>query len=536
MSQVPTNKFPDSWGNLGEIPPSTPAMLIGVGGFGEVYRWNKDGIQMAVKRIRVPGGCSTDIEREMNIVSQLRHKHIIQCYGVDRDDNYVYIVTDYAEGGNLDDAAPRLDWMAKKRIVVEVALGLGYLHSQGIIHRDIKGGNIVLTKNDEAKLCDFGIAKVIASATCGTSFVRKGTPKFMAPELKRIKPAYSTMSDIHALGVVMQELVHEDETPADYMAIMKRCLNEDPEKRPTVEEIVGAFDVDHRVHVMDAKGNQVKTEQEPSADEEFDVGYKLFFGDGDGDDVNHVEGVERLLRSASKGHTNAQYHLGLIYHNGVGVLRDFTKSVKWLQMAADKGFAPAQTGLGYIYLRGGFGVPKNCGRAVDLFQAAANQGDINACTLLGTIYFSGDGAAQNNEEAMRWLRVAAERGCAQAQHAIGVAYYSGGMGVERDYAESRRFFMMAASQGLPKAYTSLGEMYYRGFGAIQDSREALKWWLKAAEEGDMTAQYNLGSLYVFGKGIQNNISKSRMWLKEAAKQGHVDAQEQLEILHLALFS
>ncbi|KAG0306770.1 hypothetical protein BGZ98_001731 [Dissophora globulifera] len=395
MSEIPT-KFPDSWGKLGEIPPSTPATLIGVGGFGEVYRWNKDGIQMAVKRIRVPGGCTIDIEREMNIVSQLRHKHIIQCYGVDRDANYVYIVTDYAEGGNLDDAAPRLDWMAKKRIVVEVALGLGYLHGEGIIHRDIKGGNIVLTKNDEAKLCDFGIAKVIASATCGSSFVRKGTPQFMAPELMRAKPAYSTMSDIYALGVVMQELVHKGEIPTDYMAIMKRCLNEDPEKRPTVKKIVGAFDVNYRIHVMDAKGDQVKTAQEPSADEDFNAGSKLYCERGD-----HVEAVEKFLRSASKGHTRAQYNLGFIYRQGVGVLRDFTKSVEWFQMAADKGFAPAQTELGKIYL-GGMGTPQDYGRALDLFQAAANQ-DMNACKFLGWMYQAGMGAAQNNEEAMRWL-------------------------------------------------------------------------------------------------------------------------------------
>ncbi|KAG0295017.1 Mitogen-activated protein kinase kinase kinase kinase 5 [Dissophora globulifera] len=198
----------------------------------------------------------------------------------------------YAEGGNLDDAAPRLDWIAKKRIVVEVALGLGYLHSQGIIHRDIKGGNIVLTKNDEAKLCDFGIAKIIASATCGSSFVRKGTPKFMAPELKSAKPAYSTMSDIHALGVVMQELMHEDEIPLDYMAIMTRCLDEDPEKRPTVEEIVGAFDVDHRVHVVDAEGDQLKTAQGLSADADFFIGCIFYLGwRGDGLYGIHVEAL-----------------------------------------------------------------------------------------------------------------------------------------------------------------------------------------------------------------------------------------------------
>ncbi|KAG0306103.1 hypothetical protein BGZ98_002967 [Dissophora globulifera] len=487
MSNVPITQIP-SWGRLGDIPPCTPEMLIGKGTFGEVYLWNKDGIQMAVKRVQVTDGCAADIERETNIVSQLAHKHIIQCYGVDRDANYVFIITDYAEGGNLDDAAPRLDWDDKKRIVVEVAHGLAYLHNQGIIHRDIKGGNILLTKHDEAKLCDFGIAKVRASATCASSFVRKGTPRFMAPELRRARPAYSTMSDVYALGVVMKELVHGVWTPADYTAIMNRCLNEDPEKRPSVEEIVGAFHVVHRVHNMDAEGDPLKTEQGPSPDEEFLLGCKLYFGDGV--DVNHAKGVEMTLRSAYKGHKEAQTNMGQFYQIGFGVLPDYTKAVKWLHMAADNDHAAAQTELGKIYIRGVI-APQDYSRALELFQAAASQGHIEACTYLGQMYAAGLGIEKNYKEAMLWLRVAADRGHAEAQVNIGDMYYDG-LGVKRDYTESKKFHLMAASQGDLKAYLALGDMYNFGHGVPQDDREALEWWLKAAKEGDMVAQYRVG--------------------------------------------
>ncbi|KAG0320427.1 hypothetical protein BGZ99_004514 [Dissophora globulifera] len=526
MSQDPANSFPDSWRKLGEIPPCTPKMLLGRGAFSDVYRWNKDGIQMAVKRIRVTDSFTPDIEREINIVTQLAHRHIIQCYGIDRDANHVSIVTDYAEGGNLDDAALRLDWEDKKRIVVEVARGLAYLHSQDIIHRDIKGGNILLTRHDEVKLCDFGIAKIIASATCASSYVRKGTTGFMAPELMRARPAYSKMSDVYALGAVMKKLVYKDRTPPDYEAIMIRCLDEHPEKRPTAEEIVGAFHVVYRLHSID-ESDQVKTEQELSTVEEFYLGCWLYFGSKDGTD--RAKGVQMLLRSAHKGHLEAQAALSHIYQSGVGVLRDYTKAAEWLQMAADKGYAPAQAYLGEIYLTGGMGVPQDYSRGLDRPEAAVNQLHTNTCRLLGMVSVIGKGVEKNYEEAIRWLRLAAEGGSTKAQLVIGLMYYHG-VGAGKDYTESKNFILMAASQGVPEAHNILAEMHHLGRGVPQDDREAIKWLLKAAEGGHADAQYNIGLQFSYGNSVRKNPSRGRMWLKKAAEQGHLEARSLLKAI------
>ncbi|KAF9163994.1 hypothetical protein BGX21_001975 [Mortierella sp. AD011] len=552
MSNISIGQF-QPWGRLGGIPPLTSLKLIGNGSFGQVYFWHhKDGRRMAVKRIRVAAkdnekvGCIADIKKEMKIVSQLAHKNIIKCYGVDHDANDVFIVMEYAEGGSLQDyidgenlkdvvAAPRLSWEDKMKIVVDVARGLAYLHKQGIIHRDIKGQNILLSKSKEAKLCDFGIAKVKTSAACVCSYDRrqrkitKGTPGFIAPELRKYEPEYSSMSDVYALGVVMQKLLCEDERPPqEYSEIMNSCLNEDdPTKRPTVEEIIKALDVVYRVYDMDAANYQAKTKQTVSVDEKPHPTCGLHSRVEV--DVKCADKVIQFMGYAHKGNAAAQTILGYLHLYGIGVPSDSTRAVKWLEMAANRGFAVAQFDLGRILLAGEMGVPQDRSKALGLLEAAANQGNIDACTILGQVNLAGE-SEENDKEAVRWFLKAAEGGSAQAQARIGRMYYSG-WGIEQNYTECHKFLMMAASQELPVAYLILGYLYRFGRGVPQDDCKATKWWLKAAEKGDMDGQYNVGFQYIMGQGVPKKSEyklKGIEWMKKAKEQGHEMAQNLLE--------
>ncbi|KAF9435117.1 hypothetical protein BGZ76_006867 [Entomortierella beljakovae] len=522
MSDFPVAQPPESWVRLGEIPLPTPEKMIGKGGFGEVYLWDKDYALVAVKRIRVSDAYAKDIIRETDIVSRLTHKHIIQCLGVVRDANFVYIVTDYAEGGNLRDAVPRLDWENKKRIVAEIALGLAYLHGEGIIHRDIKGLNILLTKYDEVKLCDFGLAKVMASASCVTSYKPKGTPRWMAPELRRAK--YSAQSDIFALGVVMHELIDGDtqNTPLDYIEVMKRCRAEDPEDRPTLKEIVDAFHTLPRVaSVPPAVDDQIKIMDDTLAGEQYELGRKFFRGDGV--DLNLAEAAENFRKAASRGHAMAQFRLSEMYECGDGVLRDDTKALEWLQKAVDQGLAFAQARLGELYRDGEGGVPQDYSKSFDLFQEAAYKGVPGACSDLGWMYTHGHGVECNLEEAITWYRHAVERGCPVGQVNL-ARFYMVGEGVEKNSEEAARLMSLAAAQGDKTAQFHLGNMYAYNEGVSQNSAEALKWWIRAAEGDHIEAQYDLGVRYMQGDGVRRNESKGFLWLKKAAEQGHTEAK------------
>ena len=115
------------------------------------------------------------------------------------------------------------------------------------------------------------------------------------------------------------------------------------------------------------------------------------------------------------------------------------------------------------------------------------------------------------------LRMAADKGVAEAQRDLGKCYYNG-QGVPQDYAEAIKWYRMAADQGDVIARCCLGYCYDRGQGVPQDHAEAIKWFRTAADQGDATAQRNLGLCYYDGKGVAANFVEAAKWHRKAADQ------------------
>ncbi|OAQ26829.1 kinase-like protein, partial [Linnemannia elongata AG-77] len=194
------------------------------------------------------------ILREVRIHKGLADRHIIQFYDtdyvIDGGERRLRLIMEYAEGGSLNKAIPRLQWGDKERITGEIAHGLSYIHSLGIIHCDVKSHNVLLTKNLEVKLCDFGSARTAADKQ-GQKRCNLGTEGWMAPEFEEDATAYSPESDIYALGIVMWEMASGeqpftrsqvlkeklDDVPYEYHRIMRACWDEDPKRRPGSREI-----------------------------------------------------------------------------------------------------------------------------------------------------------------------------------------------------------------------------------------------------------------------------------------------------------
>ena len=173
--------------------------MIGCGAYGKVYKATEpNGKEIALKVVEGFGGLeeyetqTNALEKEFQIVKSLHiHPRIIQFFDIVKDDDNarLIIVMEYLEGGSLADkiskaleAGHHLKKIQCLRYLVQILEGLTFLHANKIYHSDIKPENILLTKYDEIKICDFGIAVQIQTESSSTASHLKGTTYYMSPE------------------------------------------------------------------------------------------------------------------------------------------------------------------------------------------------------------------------------------------------------------------------------------------------------------------------------------------------------------------
>ncbi|CAG7904250.1 unnamed protein product [Brassica rapa] len=190
--------------------------LLGRGGFGKVFKGilPLSSIPIAVKKISHDSKQGMrEFLAEIATIGRLRHPDLVRLLGYCRRKGELYLVYDFMPKGSLDRFLYQqpdqvLDWSQRFKIIKDVASGLCYLHQQWvqvIIHRDIKPANILLDENMNAKLGDFGLAKLCDHGIDSQSSNVAGTFGYISPELSRTGKS-STSSDVFAFGVFMLEI------------------------------------------------------------------------------------------------------------------------------------------------------------------------------------------------------------------------------------------------------------------------------------------------------------------------------------------
>jgi eukaryotic-like serine/threonine-protein kinase len=191
---------------------------LGQGAMGIVYKAKDPKINrmLAIKTIRFSDEFETEkireikerFMREAEIAGKLAHPAIVAIYDVGEDYELTYIAMEYLEGDSLQKFCRKGALLPLRKalyIVSETALALDYAHKQGVIHRDVKPANIMLLKEGQIKVTDFGIAKAVSSSQTKSGIVL-GTPNYMSPE--QINGyGIDGRSDIFSLGVVFFELL-----------------------------------------------------------------------------------------------------------------------------------------------------------------------------------------------------------------------------------------------------------------------------------------------------------------------------------------
>lgn len=217
---------------------------LGQGGMGVVYRAFDTLLQRVVAIKVISGSLEAGAEqrerffREARAAGLLSHRNIITIHDLGEHEGRPYLAMEYLEGEDLQHRRLRPDRMSlarKVELAIEICEGLEYAHARGVVHRDIKPGNIFITDNGTAKILDFGLARLVTSELTNSQMMM-GTINYMAPEQVRGERA-DQRSDIFSVGVVLYELL-SGRKPFDgdsVAATMYKILQELPEPLQNID-------------------------------------------------------------------------------------------------------------------------------------------------------------------------------------------------------------------------------------------------------------------------------------------------------------
>ncbi|KAG6525796.1 G-type lectin S-receptor-like serine/threonine-protein kinase At4g27290 isoform X1 [Zingiber officinale] len=200
---------------------------LGEGGFGPVYKGKlKEGQEIAVKRLSKTSMQGTDeFKNEVMVIAKLQHRNLVRLLGCCVQGGERMLIYEYMLNGSLDtflfdkDRCRMLDWRMRYNIILGIARGLLYLHHDSryrIIHRDLKTSNILLDKDMNPKISDFGMAKLFSGdEIIGNTKRVAGTYGYMSPEYA-MNGIFSVKSDIFSFGVIVLEIITGEKNNGAY--------------------------------------------------------------------------------------------------------------------------------------------------------------------------------------------------------------------------------------------------------------------------------------------------------------------------------
>lgn len=545
-----------------EIPGYEILREVGRGGVSTVYLARHELLerQVAIKVmspvLAIEDGFSRRFIREGQTVAQLEHPGIVTVYDVAVVGHRPFIAMEFLSGGSLKD---RMDEPLPPKQAISmlrtIADSLGYAHSRGVFHRDVKPENILFRENGDAVLTDFGIAKSESQDTALTSIgVVVGTPRYISPEQAQGNGS-DGRSDIYALGVIFHEMltghppydtkgsmsllyahINEpiprlSEELAGYQDLLDDLLAKDPDQRVSdcsllVQRLDRSVFAPLPVHVPHARRTSGRRSRQDRLGRttwsvvllaglaisatvlvlllegyNFGVGSRLDAGQ------DFTSMVASLLEtgdappaaglsappSPHRGETEAQSSSAAPARDEAADTAEGNDAgpERDQQIAEDPEESPADDTAPTV--------DENV--AIDGLDAQSIYDQAQAL-------LSGGVGESNPVAAARLHKEAADRGHPLSQYYLGVAYGNGD-GVERDEGRALQWLTRAAEAGVQGAKYNL--ILARFFGSNPDARAAAKTALELGEQQYPPVYSVLGWMYNTGTGVDSNFGQSVRW-------------------------
>ncbi|EXX57405.1 uncharacterized protein OCT59_023999 [Rhizophagus irregularis] len=567
---------------------------IGFGSFGKVYRanWKNSHGYLALKSFTNFNITAEEIVNEIKLQREVDlHENIIRFNGItteiQNDNSKKYsLVMEYADSGTLrnylNDHFENLTWNDKLNLALQLANALSLLHNKEIMHHDLNSNNILVHKNT-IKLADFGLSKRIKESFNFQSNLFEMVP-YVDPQIFNIIDDNNTQiqvyslnkkSDIYSIGVLLWEISsgrppfynepHNVDlameilrsfrekpipnTPENYIKIYTECWNNEPDNRPTINQIIiklSAIILDLQQNNFNA-GIQLSNKQLLKSS--IEIPEKFI------NDLLH-EKISKIIQNYIKiniKEIEPSISSNLIINNFSMVINEITILLESIETNRRKyeiinylknhnitsqeffyWLLNNQDDSDSVFLLGvfnHFGIEINVDKqkAFELYQNAANLGNVYGMIGLGYCYDEGIGTDINEPKAFELYQEVANLGNSRGIYNLGSCYECG-IGTNVNEQKAFELYQEAANLGNMLAINNLGSCYLNGFGTNVSKKRAFGLFQEAAKLGNHVAQYNLACMYKNGEGTKKDINQAIYWYKISAKQGDLDAQNELNNL------